>query len=387
MRRRSTDAHPVSRPLNDKIRNTLNSDMYQNERQKNKLPRCFKTRSVFHISGLVAALMVCCCSGMHTGSGSDNSNYSSTPATLTYLLKSAGDRILFIEPYHGLGNRLRAYACAAALAKKSGRKIAVVWIPDVHVTAKMSDLFDVSLIPIFDEPILHHLMQLRPNTLAYDYNSPHRKDELLRDFEKHPIYVKSAYILQSQTKVSESDISAELHALRPVESVMADVYSQEISIPLQGQIIGVHIRMISNLKIDVPGIEALPDNHDAGTKAMGPVSTKRRRCHYSSFVDILDEEFMRDNSAKALVSSDSEEATTALRLKYGSRIETFTHIDNRCGGVTRRSVECLRSTLAAFIVLSRVSSSLVFSDWSSASELIKRLASRAVPHLNGCQSA
>ena len=29
----------------------------------------------------------------------------------------------------------------------------------------------------------------------------------------------------------------------------------------------------------------------------------------------------------------------------------------------------------------------VLSDWSSASELIKRLASRAVPHLNGCQSA
>ena len=84
----------------------------------------------------------------------------------------------------------------------------------MHVTAKMSDLFDVSLIPIFDEPILHHLMRLRPNTLAYDYNSPHRKDELLQDFEKHPIYVKSAYILQSQTKVSESDISAELHALQ-----------------------------------------------------------------------------------------------------------------------------------------------------------------------------
>ena len=28
--------------------------------------------------------------------------------------------------------------------------------------------------------------------------------------------------------------------------------------PSQGQIIGVHVRMISNLKIDVPGIGALP---------------------------------------------------------------------------------------------------------------------------------
>ena len=145
--------------------------------------------------------------------------------------------------------------------------------------------------------------------------------------------------------------------------------------------------MMSNLKKDVPGIEALPDNHDAGTKAMGPVTMKRRRCHYSSFFDILDEEFMRNNKAQVLVSSDSEEATTALRLRYGSRVEAFTHIDKRCDGAARRSVECLRSTLAAFIVLSRVSSSLVLSDWSSASELIRRLASRAVPHLNGCQSA
>ena len=246
--------------------------------------------------------------------------------------------------------------------KKSGRKIAVVWIPDVHVTAKMSDLFEVSLIPVFDEPILHHLMQLRPDTLVYDYNAPHRKDELLRDVGKHLIYVKSAYILQSQTKVSESDISAEIQSLRPVESVMADVYSQGMFMPSEGQIIGVHVRMISNLKIDVPGIEALPDNHDAGTKAMGPVTTKRRRCHYSSFFNILDEEFVRNNKAQVLVSSDSEEATTALRLRYGSRVETVTHIDNHCGGAARRSVECLRSTLATFIVLSRVSSSLVLSD-------------------------
>ena len=135
------------------------------------------------------------------------------------------------------------------------------------------------------------------------------------------------------------------------------------------------------------GIEALPDNHDAGKKAMGPVTTKRRRCHYSSFFDILDEEFMRNNTAQVLVSSDSEEATTALRLRYGSRVKTLTHTDNRCDGAARRSVECLRSTLAAFIVLSRVSSSLVLSDWSSASELIQRLASRTVPHLNGCQSS
>ena len=172
------------------------------EREKKKASRCFKTRFSLCFSCAIIEFMVCCCSGTHTGFGGDNSTYSTTAMPLsTHLLKSAGDRILFIEPYHGLGNRLRAYACAAALAKKSGRQIAVVWIPDVHVTAKMSDLFEVSLIPVFDEPILHRLVQLRPNTLAYDYNAPHRKDELLRDVEKHPIYVKSIHSSKSNKSI------------------------------------------------------------------------------------------------------------------------------------------------------------------------------------------
>ena len=74
----------------------------------------------------------------------------------------------------------------------------------MHVTAKMSDLFAVSSIPVFDEPISHHLMQSRTNMLAYEYNAPHRKEErlnLLRGVGPRPIYVKSAYVLQSQTKV------------------------------------------------------------------------------------------------------------------------------------------------------------------------------------------
>ena len=49
-----------------------------------------------------------------------------------HTLGTLPPNVLFVEPYHGLGNRLRAYASAAALAKMSGRALVVVWIPDVH---------------------------------------------------------------------------------------------------------------------------------------------------------------------------------------------------------------------------------------------------------------
>ena len=37
--------------------------------------------------------------------------------------------------------RLRAYASGAALAKKSNRKLVVIWNPDVHANYSWTDLF------------------------------------------------------------------------------------------------------------------------------------------------------------------------------------------------------------------------------------------------------
>ena len=43
-----------------------------------------------------------------------------TDSKALYFLRRLPRNVLFVEPFHGLGNRLRAYACAAALAKFSG---------------------------------------------------------------------------------------------------------------------------------------------------------------------------------------------------------------------------------------------------------------------------
>ena len=124
--------------------------------------------------------------------------------------------VLFVEPYHGLGNRLRAYASAAALAKMSGRALAVVWIPDVHQWARFSDLFQVPKeVVVFDHAVLPALKTVRGRILYYDYNKKGGKDEVLRDRSRAAIYVRSAYVLQSDTKVTEQDIIVELQSLKP----------------------------------------------------------------------------------------------------------------------------------------------------------------------------
>jgi len=298
------------------------------------------------------------------------------------LLGTLPSNVLVVEPYHGLGNRLRAYASAAALAKKSGRALAVVWIPDMHLWAKFTDLFQTPEgVKVFEHGILPSVERLQGNILYYDYNSRGGKDKVLRDRSHRAIYVRSAYVLQSETKVSEEDIILELKSLKPTPSVQRRV-SQAIS-GLEGtkEIIGVHIRMQTNIELDVPGISQLPAKHAAGIESMGPLQQKRSLCHYTNFVPKL--ESVKGENVSFLVASDSPEATHALRGIFGVQILTVRDSRDSCLARSIRSSDCAQAALAEFIVLSRVSSSLILSDWSSASELIRRL-SAPTPHTNGC---
>ena len=89
----------------------------------------------------IILFMVCCCNGTHTGFGGENRDDSTTPTALTHLRNP-------LETILNLTTGLVIVCertCVPQHWLKRWRKIAVVWIPDVHVTAKMSDLFEVSL--------------------------------------------------------------------------------------------------------------------------------------------------------------------------------------------------------------------------------------------------
>ena len=118
------------------------------------------------------------------------------PQVLERLLDIPRD-VIIIEPFHGLGNRLRSFASAAALAKKTSRQLVVVWLRDPHVNTSMSALIDTTNLTVFEYPIRDLLARRWGDIKVYDYNSLGRKDEVLEDNSRTPIYVRSAYILQS----------------------------------------------------------------------------------------------------------------------------------------------------------------------------------------------
>jgi len=293
---------------------------------------------------------------------------------------------LIIEPSHGLGNRIRAYASAAALARQTERNLVVVWLPDVHVSSKMSDMFDTASLHVHDVQILDQVKALYPELRVYDYHARGRKDEVIRDLEKGPIYVRSAYILQSQTRVSERDIGKQVRNLSPVEAIINRITHMSSQVATQGNILGVHIRMETNIAADVPGIGELPKDNFASTSFMGDVAYHRGRCHYTAFIPHLLEAVAVDPQVLFLISTDSPDAVVKLREIFGTRITPLEVSEELCSGPARRGMKCLQATLANFYVLSRMSSSLLLSDWSSASELIHRLSGEDIQYNSGCVS-
>merc|ERR1712196_307941 len=57
------------------------------------------------------------------------------------LLVKMNLRLFIVEVYHGMGNRLRALASAAAIARLHKFSLVVVWRPDIHANVLIEDLF------------------------------------------------------------------------------------------------------------------------------------------------------------------------------------------------------------------------------------------------------
>jgi len=308
----------------------------------------------------------------------------SDPLAIDSLLKLPS-RVLIVEPFHGLGNRLRAYASAAALAKLSSRTLVTVWIPDAHVNAPMSTLFDTTGFTVFDFQISHLLRKVWKDVKYYDYNAKGMKDRVIEDTSLSVLYIRSAYILQSQTRVTELDISCELNRLVPSLEVQQLTDKLKMRLAPRADLVGVHIRMITDITRDVPGIERLQTNDPASSAHMGHVDLERSRCHYAAFVPHIEEAIQKNPRVNFLVASDSPQAIHALRARFSTRIIS-SDLDEQgnCEGEARRGSSCLQISLAEFLVLSKETSALILSDWSSASELIARYNFHKTPKKIGC---
>jgi len=308
-------------------------------------------------------------------------SYETDPKALDFLVRLPRN-VLIVEPFHGLGNRLRAYACAAALAKKSNRHLVIIWIRDVHVNASMSALFETGNLTVIDFPVSHLLSIVWDDAKVYDYNVWGRKDEVMQDTMPLPIYVRSAYVLQSQTHVEETEISKELNSLMPSEQVQRRVNQMKSLLVEKKNLVGMHIRMMTDIRKDVPGIENYSQENPASAAHMGPVEQERSRCHYEAFMPHMEQCIRENPKVSFFVASDSSLAVSALRARYPERI--ISGGLEGCEGELRRRTNCLQSCLAEFLVFSRETSFMILSEWSSASELLIRLSQDTVPHKTGC---
>lgn len=272
----------------------------------------------------------------------------------------AGPRpYLFIDAQHGLCNRLRAIASAAVIAKASGRQLVVVWQPDAHCMARLSDLLD------YDGPVLDHsnpvYLQSRA-TLCYNYmeiepGSAHGAQILGDEDPGGDIYIRSAYSLNSPL----TSMAAEQRVLRALVPAQP-VWDLVQSVPHTSDV-AAHIRMATG-----PAFDHLAHESSVNWPAERHAALVewRRNSDVSRFVTRLTQAFDR-GAQHVFVAADLPETYETLRDLFGERVRCLRR------DCFDRSARQLQYALADLMLLT-TAPLLLASQGSSFSDLAQRLS-------------
>lgn len=299
---------------------------------------------------------------------------------------------LILEVSHGLGNRLRSYASAAALSNRTGRSLELVWPSDVHLQASFGALFEDTGIVLHHKSFLE-CAQESSTFVVYDYlKNPvdwrHRKPVDVHE-GKH-IYIRTIYRVKGVTDFELAEMSRVLRNLKPAPSVlslkrsMVDQLARETGMKISDAI-GVHIRMQGDLGKDVPGVYQLPrtDPRYAGTR-MEQVAQTRSKCHVKHFIKIMRERLPVNQLY--FVASDCFEARDVIHDEFGRHAFTPRLPEHAyCEGSPVRSQRCVQLALAEMLLLAETTT-FVYSAESSFSEIVVKLGKFEVPPVSGCIS-
>ena len=273
---------------------------------------------------------------------------------------------LYIDARHGLGNRLRAIASAAAIAARTERELVIVWEPDAHCRARFGDLFEHRGAVI--ETGFAHLFALAGGRL-YNYmevepgaqkDAPVLADEApgMPAATQDDVYVRSAYPLVSPHRDWQAE-RAFLHTLAPAAEVRARM--RMVDVPSR---VAAHVRMASG-----PGYEHLPHESPACWSARGhaEITAWRARSHARHFMARLDALVAADAADTIYLAADLPTTYAAFAERYGARLRYLPRT------LYDRSAEQLRDALADMLLLGRAERFLG-STWSSFTDMAIRLA-------------
>lgn len=269
---------------------------------------------------------------------------------------------LFLDAQHGLCNRLRAMASGAAVAHRTGRELVVIWRPDAHCEARLSDLLDFAS-PVVETDLAD---RLRAQTgLVYNYMEVEPGS-----FHEGPIldgadagwsgdvYIRSAYPLKGP-HVDFGEEQRFLRGLRPSAEVMALMEGM----PRQFDVTA-HIRMAGGPAFEALAYESAANWPEHRHRELADWRGKSHRDHFIRRLDALSAE---DRAKTIFIAADLPETYTALAERYGPRVSWLTR------DLYDRSPRQLQYALADLLLLT-AGRHFLGSPWSSFTDVAQRLA-------------
>ena len=264
--------------------------------------------------------------------------------------------IIAIEPQNGLSNRLRAYISAKALADLTARQLVVVWRKDIHCNASFESLVDSA-----DKIVEYYESH---NMITYDYMI--NKNTIIDTMTIKDIYIKSASALLSDRK--NIKLRPYFKNLSPSQAVLDIKKNYEIRNKLINKVhnetISVHIRMTPDQSQDIPGINMTA-------------------CHWRYFVQPILYVSSNYINPYIIVDTDIESAGNTL-LRETEMNGTSLSVQSRCYGKERHQEYCAQHTFANILLLAQ-SQTLILSESSSYSELVRWFANENANTINGCK--
>jgi len=274
---------------------------------------------------------------------------------------------LFLDAQHGLCNRLRAIASGAVFAQATGRELVVIWRPDAHCEARLSDLLDYTG-PVIETEVAE---RLRANSgLVYNYmeieEGSNHEGPILAGQDAQwsgDVYIRSAYPL----KGPHEDFGAEqqfLRALRPAAAVLALMDGLPRSYD-----VAAHIRMAGGQAYENLAYESAENWPEHRHREL---AEWRGKSHRDRFVARLDRLVEQGRGESIFVAADLPETYDILAQRYGPRLHWLKR------DLFDRSPRQLQYALADVLLLT-AARHFLGSPWSSFTDVAQRLANPSRP--------
>lgn len=276
-------------------------------------------------------------------------------------------KLLVIVCVSGLGNRIRALASASVLARHSNRELVVVWERDMHLDATFQELFLDTHMHVLPSDTTRSIYGLsRDNTLFLDLGA---KSVTIPVKSKKHIHVTSGFrLFSTRGRPRDKDFRRELRQLQLALPLYTEYHNWLAQHPTLQTAVGVHIRNLHDLSIDVPGYKvAVGDSKQM--KFQKVVSFERSKCDEIFFFAKMKEIVLREPNASFFLVSDTLSTVTKARALFGEHVMTFSDSTfEACQSDQRRKTKCIRHALMEMFMLGETRR-ILYSSWSSFSEV------------------